>query len=203
MPDIQPPAGGLPPGPCTVTLTAHTASGDIVVDTGNVTVLVDADHDGIPASLDVNCSGGTADNDANSRFADYDGDGIPNGQDSSPCTSANTVTVDFDPNTLNITSSGVPVTMYISAPAGRDLRTVTPSTVKITQIAGYAVSIPKIYWSAGSASCATAQFDRQAVNQFFASHPELVGQKVKVYITGTAPSFTMRGADPNAPLVSN
>jgi hypothetical protein len=203
--DIQPPTPqGLPVGPCTIVLSAKTGlSSSVEVDRASFTILADADHDGIERGRDIACSGSNGDNDAGNAFADPDGDGMPNISDPDCLVSANTVSVDFDPNTLNIGSSGTPVTTYITAPTGRDLRTVSPSSVRITQIAGYSVSISKAYWSAGSATSATAQFDRQTVNQFFANHRDLIGQKVLVVIAGAGQGFTMRGFDPNAPLVSN
>ena len=204
MPDIQPSAGGLPVGPCTVTLSAHTPNGDLVMDTSTVTILADVDHDGIPASKDKTCSGNAdADHDPTNADGDPDGDGIPTRSDPQPCVSANTVTVNFDPDTLQTSATGVPVTMYVSGPAGIDLRTVPASTVAITQINSYPVHISASSWSTSSRS-GTAKFDRATVNNFFLNdHPELIGQKVTVVITGTAATFVMRGFDPTAPLVTN
>lgn len=202
MPDVQPPVGGFTPGTCTFTLRARTPQGDIVMDTATETLEPDADHDQIAASKDKTCGGATKDNDASNGFADDDGDGIPNKYDGAMCVSANTVTVDFDPNTLNIGSTGVPVTVYVAAPAGRDLRTVSAASVAITDINGYTTSIAAFEWSATRTS-AVAKFDRATVNSFFHDHPELIGQKVRIVITGAAPAFSMRGFDPNAPLISN
>ena len=204
MPDIQPPAGGLPVGPCTVTLTAHTPNGDVLVDTNTVTVDADADHDGIPASKDKTCNGGAdADHDPSNADGDPDGDGIPTRSDPQPCVSANTVTVNFDPDTVQLSSTGVPITMYVTAPSGRDLRTVPLSSVRITQIGPYNTNMPAYSWQTLCATQGTAKFDRATFNNFFNTHPDLIGQKVTVVITGTGSTFTMRGFDPNAPLITN
>ena len=204
MADIQPPAGGLPVGQCTVTLTAHTPNGNVVVDTNTVFIDADADHDGIEASKDKVCgTNADADHDPSNADGDPDGDGIPTRSDPQPCVSANTVSVNFDPDTLQTSAAGVPVTMYVSALGGRDLRTVNASTVAITQINSYVVNIPAYTWSA-TRSSGTAKFDRVTVNNFFLQqHPELIGQKVTVVISGTASTFIMRGFDQNAPLVTN
>lgn len=201
--DVQPPEGGWTPGTYTLTARVVDGAGQVAVATRTLVVVLDADHDGTPATEDVDCGGASRDDDAASADEDFDGDGIPNRSDASPCTSASNAAVDFDPNTLNVNSTGQPVVLYVSTTAC-DLRRVQASTVRITSIGGYPANLAATAWSVTGATRAAAQFDRQAVNAFLRdpAHPNLVGRYVPVIVEGAAGSCGFRGFDGSAPVTS-
>jgi len=138
--DLPVPSGGWPAGDyiADLTVTDSTSWGEGTAR-ALFTILADTDNDGIPASLDRSaCGGGTSlDNDPSNAYGDLDGDGIPNAMDPAPCVPATDylATVTFDPQSLYLSSNGNTVTMYASI-AGKDMRTVTGSSIRIDRVAG-------------------------------------------------------------------
>jgi hypothetical protein len=203
LPDVAPPDGGWAPGQYELRAVATDSRGASGSDSRTFTIVEDADHDHVAAAQDVRCSGASSDDDAASSNEDDDGDGIANGVDPAPCVRNANAVVDFDPNTLNLGSSGTPVTSYITC-STCNLRTASASTVRIVSIGGYPTSMPAISWSAATKTQATAQFDRQVLQQFLTdpNHPGLIGRYVPIVIEGTAGTTVFRGFDPTAPYVN-
>lgn len=130
----------------------------------------DADNDGVPASQEA-CAGGT-DSNPFDRNLDGDLDGRVNGDDSSPCTpdSVALATGDFDPDSLNNSSSGSPIKMSVFL-KHRDPAQIVGSTVAITHVNGSPVGeyptpaapFKATKWEKDSKGTWFALFDRQAV----------------------------------------
>lgn len=198
LPDLVPPAAGWPVGAHTIEVVATDAGGRTASTAVTVTLLEDKDNDGIDRDRE-SCLGGDADLDPSNAGGDPDADGIPSVDDPLPCTSANNVAVDFDPDTLYVPSSGNPVTVYLHSKS-IDLRTIDGATVKIETAAGTPMQLSPISWEA-SAKSAKAQFDRAVLTQLLADEG-LIGFYVPLVITGTTPTGGVRGVDPSAPVTS-
>ena len=104
-------------------------------------------------------------------------------------------TADFDPDTLNLPSNGLPVTITINV-AG--LAAIDPASVRLMEIDGIDVSsndrFKQIAWSR-SGDTAVAKFDRQALEAFIASpdHHSMIGRRIDITVGGRTPSGS---ADP-------
>lgn len=130
----------------------------------------DADNDGVPASQEA-CAGGS-DSDPFDRNLDGDLDGRVNGDDSSPCSPdpVALATGDFDPDSLQNSSSGSPIKMSVFL-KHRDPAQIVGSTVAITHVNGTPVgeyptpSAPFMAtkWEKDGKGIWFALFDRQAV----------------------------------------
>lgn len=213
--DVPVPPGGWTPGTYSATETATDATASGTAST-TFTILADADDDGIPASLDrTSCATGatSADDDPTNAFGDLDGDGLPNQSDPEPCrppdpaTFAYEATTNFDPSTLYIPSSGNTVTVYVSV-AGRDMRQIAASSVRLDRIAG---AVPG---TSDSGSCArfgtfvatawtatadqgVAKFDRQRLIGYLTCRG-VMNRQIDVRIVGAsktsiAPSWRFTG----------
>jgi CSLREA domain-containing protein len=174
-----PPGTGWTPGTYDLTATADDGDGHTATRTITIRILADADHDGLSANFEQGC---LSDDDPFTPGQDTDSDGIPNGNElttaGGPCTAETTygAIIDFDPDDLQRTSSGTPVSVKVKVPF-RSVSQIVPSSVKITKItyvdasghfAEATLNQPTVSWSASGAE-ALAKFDRQrfinALNQ--------------------------------------
>lgn len=199
--DVSPPATGWPTGTYTVNLCVSDNVHPPTCTSVTITIVDDDDNDGMP-NKDEPCLASSADKKPESNpknaYDDTDGDGIVNVDDPRPCTSDSTMTVDFDPNTLQLTSSGSPITTYLRSTAV-GMSAVDPSTVLITRIGNYPVRFPATAWSVSS-NVGTAQFSRPDVISFMKSKG-LVGFYVKVVVSVTTTTGTSaQGLDAKAPV---
>ena len=99
-------ANGWAPGTYTVELTATNTASKTTTSSVEITIVADADNDGVPASSENGCIGSS---DANpmDAYADKDADGIPNVDDPQPCTAQTgpyTAVMTFQPNPFPIPS---------------------------------------------------------------------------------------------------
>lgn len=200
--DITPPAGGWTQfGAYHVRLTVRDAAGHTSNPPADVTIYIDRDrdNDGLtdgPRSFEETCTGGT-DTDPKNAWGDADGDGVLNVDDPEPCRSASTVTVDFDPNTLQLTSSGSPITMYIRS-TKVSIAGVDGSTIRIVKIGSVSVSIPQSAWSVSN-GVGTAQFSRPAVIKVMIDNG-LIGRYIPVVVEATTTNGQVHGLDASAPM---
>jgi CSLREA domain-containing protein len=196
--DLQPPGGHWPVGPLHVRLQAIDSNGATAFDDVTITVLADADNDGIPATVDNHlpsssdtqgCSTGNTGGDSNplNAFFDTDRDGYSNAVDYSlgdPCVAATSYPADvlFSPDTLYVPSSGTQLTMTVQ-PTLRDLKTVSKSSVKLHLISGQVVDIPNVGWGIDKTGVGIAKFDRQVV----------INKLIELHMVGTTTQFTISG----------
>lgn len=117
------------------------------------------------------------------------------------------VTVTFNPQTLYVPSSGNDVAMTVK-PQSQNLANIDASTVRISQISGYTVSIPVDTasgtngWVSNGDGSYTAKFNRQVLTCELALD-NLVGQYVQIVLTGSGKSnLYIRGFDPRNPTTS-
>jgi hypothetical protein len=211
--------GSLPAGNYTVTLRAtDPATGSFDETTRQIEVTADSDRDGLSDAFESSqmCFAPGAATDGNSINLDSDGDGIPDGQDSAPCSPAQPYhpTAVFNPTTLFVPSSGTYVTMYVSQNQGTpNLMSVVSGSVRIKSITGIPLggSTPVTIdvsdqpfsinrgWSVngtqGKDQKGTAKFDRQQLNSFIGKTFKL-NQKLTVTITGYSdvPAWTFSGS---------
>jgi hypothetical protein len=195
---LHPPPAGWTPGTYTVTLTATDATTRVSTDTVTFEILADADHDGIPVGHDfTTCSPPTpGDNNPENATADPDGDGIPNIDDQ--YTSGGTCVaetnyaaiIDWDPDDLNLNTSGTPITVKVRVPY-RSVSQVVPSSVRITKVIyGNAdgdiveenYEQPAIEWTARGQD-GTAKFARQPFIAFLNSR-QIANQRIVVEVSG-------------------
>ena len=66
-------------------LTATDSASNVTTSSVSITIVADADNDGVPASSENGCLGGS-DTNPMDAYADKDADGIPNVDDPQPCT---------------------------------------------------------------------------------------------------------------------
>jgi hypothetical protein len=199
LPDVAPPAGGWPVGDYRVRLTVtdgtHTSTAEVVI-----TIVDDDDNDGMPND-DERCLGPGAASDPTNAFVDSDRDGFVNVDDPQPCTSASTMTVDFEPNTLQLTSSGTPITTYLRSTTIA-MTDVDPASVAIIRIGNRPVRIPAQAWSV-SRGVGTAQFSRPQVVAFL-QQQGLAGTYVPIVISATSTAgVQVQGLDGSAPVTQS
>ena len=175
-----PPQGGHPcgwtPGTYVATLEVSDADGNVSSTSSSFNVLQDCDNDTMPAPEPC----GFSDADNRDAVGDFDGDGIPNNQDRDPCVGNFSITGNFDPDTLNVPSTGGNHSVLMSFQlSNRNLSEITDRTkVRIVEVDGMNVTDPAIggnqqRWIATSWSVTTkgtktgtAKFDRQALIDF-------------------------------------
>lgn len=199
LPDVVAPTGGWTPGTWTVTAVPD---GDASAATVRVfTIVADTDGDGIPDTADTRtvhgCFPEDAATNAGNALADPDGDLVVSLLDPDPCRSAMNASVLFRPETLNLVSSGTPITMTLTTSAF-DVRKLKLSEVVISQIGGFTADLPAYALSASSATTVEAKFARQDFIDFFNSRG-LRGY-VPVVMSATHAGTAARGFDPTAPV---
>ena len=195
--DVSPPATGWPTGTYTVNLCVSDGVHPATCTSVTITIVDDDDNDGMP-NKDEACLGAGAATNPKNAYDDTDGDGTVNVDDRRPCTSDSTMSVDFDPNTLQLTASGSPITTYLRS-TKVTMSAVDPASVLITRIGNYPVRFPTTAFSVTN-GVATAQFNRPDVISFMKSKG-LVGFYVKVVISVTTTTGTSaQGLDAKAPV---
>ncbi|HYI23501.1 MAG TPA: hypothetical protein VEX62_12810, partial [Candidatus Limnocylindrales bacterium] len=191
-------AGGLAPGDYIVTLLATDPDGQTDTAESLIHVIPDSDHDGFSDAAETNtCFGAGAATDGSTPSGDADSDGLPNASDPEPCVAATVYNaiVDFNPNDLNLTSSGTPITVFIQTP-GRDIRQIVGSSVRIVEASGATTNIANVGWSV-SGSVGTAKFARQPLITFLRSNGVTTGT-VWIVVSGssnTNPAWSFTGRD--------
>jgi hypothetical protein len=194
---LTPPSGGWTPGEYTVTLTATDADSNTSTDSVTFRILADADHDGIPANKDfAGCPPvpGSGDNDASNATADPDGDGIPNIDDQytsgGSCVRQYNAIIDWDPDDLQRTPSGPPISVKVTVP-GRNVSDIVSESVRITKVVyvdggGHVTEANpnqlRTEWTARGAE-GLAKFDRATFVSFLNSLG-IANQRIAVEVSG-------------------
>jgi hypothetical protein len=191
-------ASQLAPGDYIVTLVATDSNGQTDAAESLIHVLGDDDNDGF-SNLDesTTCFGTGAASDGSTPSGDADGDGIPNGSDVEPCVARSlfNATMNFDPDQLNLTSGGNPVTATITVP-GRDVSQIKGSTVRIVAVGSQPITFNNIGWSVKK-GVGTAKFSRSALIQFLVDHG-VENASVSITVAGsssTNPAWSFEGTD--------
>jgi hypothetical protein len=192
--DLSPGTSGWMPGAYTVELSATDSAGKTTTSTVAITIVTDADNDGIPATAEGGCLGGSDTNPLDA-YGDKDGDGIPNGDDPDPCvaqTGGYNAVMTFQPNPFPVPSSGNTVNVTVQVPY-RNLTQVLSSSVAITKINNNPVNFRNISWRVTN-NVGQALFDRQALAGYFTSH-NIHNQTVVFTIGGSsaAPPWSFTG----------
>jgi CSLREA domain-containing protein len=195
--DLSPDANGWTPGSYTVELKATDSAGRTTTSTVDIAIVADADNDGIPASIEGGCLGGS-DTDPTDAYADKDGDGIPNADDPDPCVAATAynAVMTFQPNPFPIPSTGNTVNVTVRVPY-RDLTQVRPGSVMITRINNEPVLNEPfsmaMSWKVTN-NVGQALFDRQKLVKYFVDH-NIHNQTVVFTISGSsdAPRWSFTG----------
>lgn len=190
-----PPSGGWVDG---ATYTVELLRAGQVRATGTFVAQADKDHDNLSFLVEKACFGADADLDPTNVNLDTDADGEVNGNDAFPCRKDTNVTVDFDPNSLNPTSNGNTVTLYLTGSAV-DLRGIPASGFAATRIGNLDADIHAVVKEGTSASAATLKLPRQAFLQFVSTY-RLTGY-VPVVITATSSAGSIRGIDLTDPVI--
>jgi CSLREA domain-containing protein len=197
---IRPPAAtGFAVGLHTITLTVVDLDGNSRSKVATVRIVADADHDGIRADLDpATCNPFTSgDGDPMNAALDPDGDGVPNFDEvytkNGPCTAEDSYSanIDFDPDNLQRTSSGTPISVKVRVPY-RSVGQIVGSSVKISKLiyvnahGEVAEATPNQLassWSAQGAD-AMAKFDRPTFVTTLNSLG-IANQRILVEVSGT------------------
>jgi CSLREA domain-containing protein len=193
----------------TITLTV-TASDGTATQTRTITLYRDDDHDGIPAVIEGSntippqgcfATGHGTDLDHNPFNAgqDYDGDGIPNGDDlfngTSPFTDPSGACVKqsvyqgnalFATVTLTVPPSSPTLSLSATTVPYRDLTQISGSTVHVSKIDGVdvpATLLPATSWKVVN-GIGVATFDGAALANYLSSHG-LVNEGVTITVTGS------------------
>lgn len=207
------PQGGHPcgwtPGTYTATLEVVDSDGNVSSKSSTFEVLQDCDNDSMAAPEP--CSG-FSDSDNRDAVLDFDGDGMPNNQDLDPCVGLFAVIGDFEPNTLNVPSTGgdLSASMSFQLPQ-RNLSEITDKNkIRIVQIDGMDVTDPGVggnqqRWVATGwqvttkgTKTGTAKFDRQALIDFIFHEHGITGRNVSIVIEAVSnrnPIYKVRAQD--------
>jgi CSLREA domain-containing protein len=192
--DLSPGTSGWTPGAYTVELSATDSAGKTTTSTVGITIVTDADNDGIPATAEGGCLGGSDTNPLDA-YDDKDGDGIPNGEDPDPCvaqTGAYNAVMTFQPNPFPVPSSGNTVNVTVQVPY-RNLTQVLSSSVAITKINNNPVNFRNVSWKVTN-NVGQALFDRQALVSYFIS--QNIHNRTVVFTIGgssAAPTWSFTG----------
>jgi hypothetical protein len=191
---LTPPSAGWTPGTYTVTLTATDADSNVSTDTVTFEILRDADHDGIPANVESQSCFTSGDNDPTNARLDYDGDGIPNDDDqyttAGPCVREYNAIIDWDPDDLQRTPSGPPISVKVTVP-GRNVSDIVSGSVRITKLVyvdggGHVTEANpnqlRTEWTARGAE-GLAKFDRATFVSFLNSLG-IANQRIAVEVSG-------------------
>ncbi|MEN3312811.1 MAG: hypothetical protein V7645_2140, partial [Actinomycetota bacterium] len=192
--DLSPGTNGWAPGSYTVELTATDSASKTTTSTVNITIVADGDNDGIPASTENGCLG-SSDTDPMDAYGDKDLDGIPNTDDTQPCTAqtgAYTAVMSFQPNPFPIPSSGNTVNVTVRVPY-RSLSQVLATSVAIARINGDPFTLRNVSWKVTD-NVGQALFDRQALVTYLTNH-HLQNSNVVFTIGGrsAAPPWSFEG----------
>jgi hypothetical protein len=190
---LTPPSAGWAPGTYTVTLTATDITSKTSTDTVTFEILRDADHDGIPANVESQSCFTSGDNDPTNARLDYDGDGIPNDDDqyttNGPCVREYNAIINFDPDDLQRSSSGPPITVTVTSVPGRSVSEIVSASVKISKVVyvdagGHVTEAnPNQTRTEWKMPDATAKFDRQTFIAFLNSLG-IANQRITVEVSG-------------------
>lgn len=197
-----PPAGGLLPGTYTLELLAYDGGPQPVARASRTMVIQpDEDLDLLPDPEPEPCYPAGAAKDPTNAVLDSDRDGEANVDDALPCDPSNggvrkLLTVKTQPTSLQKGSSGTPVSVQITG-SEIDLRTLTPTDLRIVKIAGFSTDIAPYAVTVDGPTTAQLKFDRGLVNQFLRDK-ELLGY-IPFFI-GTVDG-SVRGVDPTSPRV--
>ena len=207
-----PPQGGHPcgwtPGAYVATLEVTDADGNVSSTSSAFNVLQDCDNDTMPAPEPC----GFSDADNRDAVGDFDGDGIPNNQDSDPCVGNFSVTGNFDPDTFNVPSVGNQLSAQMSFQLSkRNLSEITDRTkIRIVEIDGMDVTDPAVggnqqrwiatAWSVTTkgTKTGTAKFDRQALIEFIYHENGITDRFVTIVVEAVSsrnPVYVVRATD--------
>ncbi len=211
----------LPVGDYPVTLTVTDPdTGLMNVTSTTIHVVGDQDHDGLPDTFENSqgCFPSGAASNGDSINLDSDGDGIPDGQDLTPCVPTPSgqlfhPEMKFTPTTLNTSAQGNYVNVAIEREHGTpDLTSVVPGSVSITSIKGIPLSgpsapiafavtdelfSPNVGWKVTTGKkeqVGTATFDRQLLGAYIKKTFK-PNQKLTLTVSGfsSVPAWTFNG----------
>jgi hypothetical protein len=209
---LLPPATGWTPGSLSITLAATDSNGTTVQTSAQLTILQDDEHDGISEQfegLHTPCNGNSWDqpgiNDAN---ADFNSDGIPNGEEiangTDPCalvTSFKGLVIIF-PQKISLSSTGWGIAAAVGVPYQDLTKVASTANVRITMIGKTDVSLTATFWAAFAipptsllphiTSVGVATFGQQAVIAGLktATNNGTTLGTVQIVITETTPTLT-------------
>lgn len=189
--EASPPAGGWVPGAYTLTLAGTASSALSGTKSVAITVLADADHDGLADVVEQgSCFPANHDSDPYEPWQDYVGDGVPNIDNPAPCTAIKLYLAQevFHPTTLSVSSNGTATTVDISLSFNAPLSAVAPTAVQIETIQGQPVTgFASIHWVVTGPNTAVAQFDRKNLVAYLSAHG-LINRTVTFEVGGSAPA---------------
>ena len=197
--DFRPGASGWSPGSYTLTLSATDSSAAAGSTSIPITIVADADQDGIADPVENNplgCFPLNHDSDPYEAWRDYDSDGIANVDDPAPCSASSFYLAQeaFHPERLNVYSNGQPVTVDIALTFNAPIGNVSPNSVQIEKIQGQPVTgFTDIRWSVTGPNTAVAQFSRPDLVNYLISH-NLLNRTVAFQIGGSSASWSFDGA---------
>ncbi|MFY9914669.1 MAG: hypothetical protein WAK18_08390, partial [Nocardioidaceae bacterium] len=211
----------LPAGDYPVTLTVTDPdTGQMNVASTTIHVLADRDHDGLPDTFEnaQSCFPAGAASNGDSINLDSDGDGIPDGQDLTPCVATPAgkqfrPEVEFEPRTLSLSAKGGVVKVEVEEDHGTpSLLSIVPGSVRITSIRGMPLGgsspltvqvtneafSPNLSWRVTGNSKdqdGNATFDRQALSDFIKKTFK-PNQKLTLTVSGfsSVPAWTFSGS---------
>jgi hypothetical protein len=200
--DLSPLSPGSPclaVGPHTITLAATNSSSQTAATSVSITVLADADRDGMSLdkenAVNVCRPGGaepTPDLDPGNATADYDNDGIVNRDDPRPCDAATSYTAVslFAPAKISLSANQSTASFQGILLTERDLSTVNPASVVITNIGGYDLgpSLTNTNWIVVN-QIGAAKFDLRKIVAFLNSKG-IVNRTVAITMVGQGPGWS-------------
>jgi hypothetical protein len=152
------PPGGWNPGTYSVNLHVDDGNGGAADASIQIQILADADHDGVPATVDTGCLAGGDTNPLNAG-KDQDGDGFTSINDmfggvvdpfatNAPCTPATAYLGQMLilPTALDRASTSGTFTFSGVFVPNRNLRQIPTAGVKLSSIDGQPVSVPAVGW---------------------------------------------------------
>jgi len=211
--DYSAPEGGFPVSEVendyTLTLTVEDSDGNVVTETRRLTVLADADNDGLSAAEEAQpCitffsdEYATADDDPLNAFRDDDGDGIVNVDDEAVCQAASTyaATLDWDADAIELGSQGA-ITARIQIPY-RNVQDVSSATIESIKGVELAEMPVPVVVDATSLSVAkgtgvlSARFDRAAIRNAMIAKGIPLNTVVRIVVSGVGVGgWTFEGSD--------
>jgi Tol biopolymer transport system component len=204
--DFSAPAGGFPLGSYTLTLTVMDSAGNSDTATRSLSVIGDADNDGMSTAeegqscITFNSADyPSADQDPMNAFRDDDNDGLVNVADPAPCVAASEyeASIVFDPSSMQLGSQGT-VTANITVP-NRQVTDISDAYVKsinnIDVSTNAALRAKQLLVVRGT-NTAQAKIDRTPLSAFFVAHNIRAGQRVRIVIAGSSAngSWTFEGS---------
>ena len=194
--DYSPPAGGFPvslaPNDYTLTLTVEDSDGNVVTETRKLTVLADADNDGLSAEEEAQtCIGflpelGSAENDPLNAFRDDDNDGIVNLEDEDACEPADVyaATLDWDADAIESKSQGgLTARIAIQYRDEQQVASAWIKSIKGINVESLGIDATQLTVGKGGTQL-SARFERPAIRAAFLAKGIPFNSVVRIVVTG-------------------